>query len=131
MFFFNGGESVRVARYNWVLIFTCLLLFCVHTNAPAQGNIVILDQNIKAVAAVSSGRYIKIAWTVKLQNTVNRSITFDVTIGFLNSKEEKIESANKTSTLEAKEVKTVSDTILLQSSVANQIASCSVSVQEK
>lgn len=122
---------MKVARYNWIPFYTCLLLFCFHTDAPAQGNIVILDQNIKAVAAVSSGRYIKIAWTVKLQNTINRSIAFDVTIGFLNSKEENIETANKTSTLEANEVKTVSDTVLLKSSVANQIASCSVSIQEK
>jgi len=117
-------------RYR-LIAFSCLLLICLISNAFAQGKIAVLDQNIKAVASVSSGRYIKIAWAVKLQNKTNQPVNCDVMIQFLNIRQKEIGLAGKTINLEAKETKLVSDTVLLKSDIANQITTCTVSVAEK
>jgi len=122
---------MKGAKHYWVFLFPCLWLFCNTYDGLAQDNITVLEQDIKAVSAVSSGRYIKIAWAVKLQNKANKPIICDVTIIFLNVNQENIGKSSKTSTLESNEIKTVSDTVLLQGSIANQIASCMVSIEEK
>jgi hypothetical protein len=122
---------MKGAKHCWVFLFPCLWLFSITFDALAQDHIVVLEQDIKAVSAVSSGRYIKIAWKVKLQNKTNKPIACDVAVLFLNSGQENIGKASKTSTLEPNEIKIVSDTVLLEASVANQIATCAVSVEEK
>jgi len=117
-------------RYS-LNVFSCLLFICLISNALAQGKVAVLDQNIKAVASVSSGRFIKIAWTVKLQNKTNQPVACDVMIQFLDVGQKEIGLTGKTINLEAKETKLVSDTVLLKSDIANQITACTVSVVEK
>lgn len=118
------------AKHCLISLFACLMILCSYSNVLAD-TIAILDHSIRAVSAVSSGRFIKIAWYVKLRNEAPEPQTCEITISFLNGDEEQIGRATKTHTLKPRELKTVSGTVQLRASVAKRIVSCDVSVQIK
>lgn len=110
------------------LLFSCLLLFSSYLNARAQDGIVIVSHSIKPVSAGSSSRFIKIAWKVRLRSEIKKPATVLILFSFLDENEDEITKASKTSTLKAREERTISDTILIRSAEANKIVACDVSV---
>ena len=105
------------------------VLFGNYSNALSGEKISILDHSIKAVATVSSGKFIKIAWTVQLKNELSEPMTCVVSVAFLDGNKEKLGTANKTSTLNPNESKTITDTVVLSTSLAQKIATGEVSVE--
>lgn len=105
-----------------------LLVFCWHTDAYAQGGVAVLDSSVRVVSSTSSGRFFKLAWSVKLRNQTNEEQTCTVLVSFLDADENQISKATKTQVLKPRESKNVRDTVRLRSSVVNQIASTNVSV---
>lgn len=106
------------------LILVCSVLFILGTYSTvlAENGISIIDHSIKAVATVSSGRFIKIAWQVKLKNETNAPLTQLITVSFLDGNKENLGNASKTSKLAAGELTTITDTVVLPTAVAKRIA---------
>jgi len=119
---------VRLSKPYLLLLFPCLLLTGFCQSAQAQDDVLILDYSIKPVSAVSSGRFIKIAWKVKLRNEFSKPKTVLILFSFLDENEDQVEKVSKTRTLKAREERTVSDTVLVRAALANKIAACDVSV---
>ena len=115
----------RLAMSLWI----CIILLGNSSGVLAEERVSILDHSIKAVAAVSSGRYIKIAWSVKLRNEISESMTCVVSVSFLDGNRVKLGTANKTSKLDPNESKTIADTVVLSTSLAKRIATGEVSVE--
>ncbi len=119
---------MRHPRCYLLLLFSCLLLFSSYPDARAQGGVAIVSHSIKPVSAGSSARFIKIQWKVKLRNEINKPATVAILFSFLDENEDQVTKAEKTATLKAREMKTVSDTVLIRSAEANKIIACDVSV---
>lgn len=115
----------RLAMSLWI----CIILLANSSGVLAEEKVSILDHSIKAVAAVSSGRYIKIAWSVKLRNEISESMTCVISVSFLDGNRVKLGTANKTSKLDPNESKTITDTVVLSTSLAKRIATGEVSVE--
>jgi len=111
-----------------ICLWALFIFFCFNSNGFAEDKVSILEHNIKAVATVSSGKYIKLAWSVKLKNQINEAMTCVVSFSFLDGNKVKLGTANKTSTLEPNESKTISDTVVISTSLAQRIANGEVTV---
>ena len=119
---------MRSAIRRLLLLSLFLLSIGWHTDASARDGIVILDSSIRAVSRTSSGRFVNIAWSVKLKNEADRPQTGVILVSFLDANDKQIGKASKTQLLKARELKKVTDTVRLRATVAEEIASCDVSV---
>jgi len=120
---------MRNAKPVILFLLIGIVLFGNYSSALTGEKISILDHSIKAVATVSSGKFIKIAWTVQLRNEIDTPMTCVISVAFLDGNKEKLGTANKTSTLDPKESKTITDTVVLSTSLAQRIATGEVSVE--
>lgn len=107
----------------------CLLSFLT-MNAWAGDKISVVQYELKPVEAVDYGRYIKTEWTAKLRNGVSETVKFAVTIVFVDSDNEILKEATRECELQAHETKSFKDTVLLESDVANKIASTRLKIDE-
>ena len=119
---------MRNAIRRLMLLLLCSMLFCSYSNALPDP-IAVLDSSIHPVSEGSSVRFIKIAWKVKLQNQTPEEQTGTIILSFLNEADEVISKTTKTETLGPREKKTVSGSVRLRASIAQQIANCGVSVK--
>jgi hypothetical protein len=119
---------MRPAPHRLLLLLLFLITICWPADVSARDGVVILDQSIRAVSRTSSGRFVNIAWNVKLKNEADRPQTCAILVSFLDADDRQIGKATKTQLLKARELKTVTDTVRLRSSVAERIATCDVSV---
>jgi len=120
---------MRNARRYAMFLLIGIVLFSNYSGALAEDKVSILDHSIKAVATVSSGKFIKIAWTVHLRNEIGQPMTCVVSVAFLDGNKEKLGTANKTSTLNPNESKTITDTVVLSAPLAQRIATGEVTVE--
>ena len=121
---------MRNANHCLTAVIACLLIFCSYTPVSASA-VVVLDQSIGPVSVVSQGRFYKIGWRVKLRNEAPEPQTCEITLYFLNRDDEVIGETSKTQTLQARESKTVKGSVQFRKSIAQQIATCDVSVEMK
>ena len=114
------------------------LFFTLSSTSMAESRFTIDKESIKSIVdqsnvgshGLSSGDYTEIAWKVKLQNNSDNPLSFDVTVSFVNSEKDKLGETTRTCKIGAGESKIVSNLILLNSAVANQIDSGYVSIKK-
>jgi len=116
------------AKRCLILPMACLLLFASHGSASAV-SVIVLDQSIRPVSAVSGGRFYRIVWDVKLRNLAPKPQVCEITVSFQNAAEEEVGKTTKTQRLTAREVRTVRGTVQLRASLVRKIASCAVSLK--
>jgi hypothetical protein len=120
---------MRNAKPIILFLLIGIVIFGNYSSVLAGDKVSILEHSIKAVATVSSGRFIKIAWSVQVRNEIDVPMTCVISIAFLDQNKEKLGTANKTSTLDPKEAKTITDTVVLSSALAQRISSGEVTVE--
>ena len=109
-------------KRNKILLAAILVLFTLHSYAFAD-NAMVLKHHIQAVSSVSSGRFIKIAWSVELRNPTPTPQSCKITLSFLNAEDEVISEATKTQELGPRQEKAVEGTVRLRTSIAICVAS--------
>ena len=91
----------------------------------------LIDDSIKAGLSENSGKYIRIAYKVKLRNETNQPMTRDITIAFLDSDNDQVgKQETLTSSFKPGESKTISDTIVIRTSDVKRIASGQVYIDK-
>ena len=126
---------MKISRFFVTLLLIGALFFMVTSSSMAETRFSIDKQSIEAIVKQSmdgngfgSSGYTEIASKVKLQNSSDRPLSFDVTVTFVNSGKDKLGEATKTCKIKAGESKVVSNLVLLDPSVANQIDSGYVTI---
>ena len=118
------------ARLYLIPVSACLLtLFSYVDAALSADRIVVLEQGISAVTAVSTGRFFKIAWRVKIRNETPDPQICKIKFSLLNSEERAVGRGTKSVALEGRETKTVKGTVQLRASAARQIVSSDVALE--
>lgn len=120
------------------LLFIGVLFFGAYSNAMAESRFAIDDQSIKDIidqstkgsSAFSSKNYTEIAWKVKLHNSSDKPITFDITVAFLDSAKDKLGETTRTSKIKPGESKMVSNLVLMPANQAGQIDSGYVAIEK-
>ncbi|NLD35950.1 MAG: hypothetical protein GX654_03690 [Desulfatiglans sp.] len=94
------------------------------SNTFAGGKYNIDEQSIKKIAedAPNKGKT-EIIWKATVKNNADKPVTFDVTVDFVNSENEKVGQASKTRTIPAGESKIVSNRVVLNGADAKEINS--------
>lgn len=105
-----------------ILLIIGLLVSTSHTFAEEKYNID--EQSIKKIAngAPDNGKT-EIVWKATVKNNADKPVTFDVSVDFVNSENEKVGQASKTRTIPAGESKIVSNRVVLDGSDAKEINS--------
>lgn len=119
-----------VSSRTFFLPLAVTLFLALTCTALAGGKIQVVKYELKPVETVDSGRYIKTEWSAKIRNRASETVTFEITIFFVDSSNETIKEATSSCELQAQETKTFSDTLLLETSIANKVASTRVSLDE-
>lgn len=123
---------MRYRIKNSALLISHIFLFMVfYSHALAENYITVLERSVKPVAAVSSGRYIKTIWEVKLCNESDKIVACVVTIIFKDKNEDSLKKTSKEIEIKGHEENTYSDTVLLKSSIVNKIVSTDISIKVK
>jgi hypothetical protein len=99
-------------------------------HAWAGDKIAVVKYELKPVASVDSGRFIKTEWNAKIRNRSSESVVFSITIVFVDSRNETLKEATSQCELAAQTTKSFKDTVLVESSIANRIASTRVQLKE-
>jgi hypothetical protein len=108
--------------------FICVLfiigLMVTTTNTFAEEKYNINEQSIKKIAngATDVGKT-EIIWKATVKNNTDKPVTFDVSVDFVNSANEKVGQATKTRTIAAGESKVISNRMVLDGSDAKDINS--------
>jgi hypothetical protein len=118
------------ARIFFMSVVIVSLLSYLAINALAGGKIVILEYNLKPVTAIDSGRRIKTEWSATVENRDHKPVRFLFTIIFIDGNNEEISQVKTQCELKAKETKTFSDTVVLEATIAQKIASTRVTIDE-
>jgi len=123
---------MRHYRMYFLLLVSCLFIICCpYSKTLAKDNIavLVLDHSVKPVDTVSSGRFLEIVWEVKLCNKEEEPVNLIITILFMDKNEDTLEKAEKKCAIKANETRIYSDTLLLRTSIAEEVASTSIDVQ--
>ncbi len=105
-------------------IFLIIGLMVSTSNTFAEEKYSIDKQSIKKIADdASKTDKTEIFWKATVKNNTDQPVTFDVTVDFVNSENEKIGQATKTRTIPAGESKVVSNKIVLDGADAKDIDS--------
>lgn len=107
-----------------------LLLFFWVTPAWAGEKISVVQYELKPVATVDSGKYIKTEWNAKIRNRASESVRFSLRIVFIGSGDETLKESTSQCELQAHETKAFKDTVLVEASIASKIASTKVKIDE-
>jgi hypothetical protein len=105
-----------------VLLIIGLMVSTSNTFAEEKYNID--GQSIKKIAdgAADNGKT-EIVWKATVKNNTDKPVTFDVSVDFINSQNEKVGQATKTRTIPAGESKIVSNRMVLDGSEVKDINS--------
>jgi cell division protein FtsB len=123
-------DTMRNARRFCLPIAVVYLLTFFAVNAWGGEKIAVVQYELKPIASVDSGRYIKTEWNAKIRNRASEAVKFSVTILFVDSNNETLKETTKQCELKAQQTKSFTDTVLVESSVANKIASTRVQLKE-
>ncbi len=118
------------ARISIMWIVAVILIAYFAINAIAGGKLAMLEYNLKPVASLDAGRRIKTEWSAKVRNRAPETVSFTITIFFVDANNEEITQAKAQCELNARETKTFTDTVILDAALANKIASTRVSMDE-
>ncbi len=105
-----------------VLLIIGLMVTTSNTFAEEKYNID--EQSIKKISegAVDTDKT-EIIWKAAVKNNTDKPVTFDVTVDFVNSDNEKVGQATKTRTIAAGETKVVSNRVVIDGADAKDIDS--------
>jgi hypothetical protein len=118
------------ARIFIVSVVIVSLLAYLAINALAGGKVAILEYTLQPVATIDAGRRIKTEWSATAQNRDHKPVRFLLTIIFVDGNNEEISQVKTQCELKAKETKIFSDTMVLEASIAQKIASTRVTIDE-
>ena len=128
---------MKSSRFFTIILLIAGLFFMLSSNSMADTRFSIDKQSIKNIVEQSlngngsgfkpSG-YTEIASKVKLQNSSDKRLTFDVTVTFVNAEKDKLGEATKTCKIKPGESKTVSSLVLLEPYEASKIDSGYVTI---
>ncbi|GEM_PF-3317708 len=105
-----------------ILLIIGLMVTTSHTFAEEKYSID--EQSIKKITDIASDRdKTEIIWKAIVKNNSDQPVTFDVTVDFVNSQNEKVGQATKTRTIPAGESKVVSNRMVLDGSDVKDINS--------
>lgn len=105
-----------------VLMVIGLLISTSNTFAEEKYNI--NEQSIKKISDNASGTdKTEILWKATVKNNTDKTVTFDVSVDFVNSDNEKVGQATKTRTIAAGESKSVTNRVVLDGADAKDINS--------
>jgi hypothetical protein len=98
---------MKVSKCYVALLFIGALFLGAYSNAMAESRFAIDGQSIKDIVEqsakgsidFSSNNYTEIAWKVKLHNSSDKPISFDITVAFLDTAKDKLGETTKTSTI--------------------------------
>jgi hypothetical protein len=94
------------------------------SNTFAEEKYSIDGQSIKKIADSATDKAkTEIIWKATVKNNTDKPVTFDVSVDFVNSENEKVGQATKTRTIPAGESKVVSNRVVLDGSDAKDINS--------
>ena len=118
------------ARTLFMSVAVIFLMAVSPMHAFAEGKIAVLQYQLKPVAAVDSGRYIKTQWDAKVSNRASELVKFTLTVVFVDSSNKILKEAASQCELNAHETRSFTDTVLVEAAVANKIASTRVKIVE-
>lgn len=129
---------MKMSRFFVTLLLIGGLFLMVSSSSMAENRFTIdkesiqsiIDQSMNGAKGFKPDGYTEIAWKVKLQNSSDEPLAFDVTVAFVNSEKDKLGEATKTCKIKPGESKMVSNLILLDSTTAKQIDSGYVSIEK-
>lgn len=111
------------------------LVFMVTSNSMAKTRFTLDKDSIESIIEQSrhgkgliSDGYTEIASKIKLQNSSDKPLTFDVAVTFVDAKSNKLGETTKTCRIDAGESKTVSNLVLLDPETADKIDSGYVTI---
>jgi hypothetical protein len=118
-------EATNMKNTKYIIgIFLIIGLMVSTSNTFAEEKYSIDKQSIKKIADdASKTDKTEIFWKATVKNNTDQPVTFDVTVDFVNSENEKIGQATKTRTIPAGESKVVSNKIVLDGADAKDIDS--------
>jgi hypothetical protein len=124
-------EGIMGNIRTFFLLFAAIFLLSFFTfHALAADKISVVQYELKPIASVDSGRYIKTEWSAKLRNNVSETVKFSMTIIFVDSDNETLKETTSKGELNPHQTKTFKDTVLVEASVAGRIASTRATVEE-
>ena len=118
------------SRIMLIPVLAVFLMICFSMNSWAYDKIAVMEYSLKPIESLESGRLIKTRWTAKLRNRVSEPVSFSITIIFVGRNNEELKQAKVLGELKALETKTFSDTVTLETALANRIASTRVSIDD-
>lgn len=130
---------MNVSKFFIALFLVGGLFFMLSSNSMAENRFTIDNESIKSIveqsrsgrSAFSSEGYTEIAWKVKLSNSSDKPLAFDITVAFVNVEDDTLGKTTRTSKLQPGESKMVSNLVLLKADQAKQIDSGYVSIAKK
>jgi hypothetical protein len=129
---------MKHSRFFVTLLLIGGLFFLVSSNAMAETRFALEKESIKNIIeqnrqgkGLTSDGYTEIASKVKLRNSSDTPLVFDVAVTFFNAKQDKLGEATRTCRIDAGESKTVSTLVLLDPTVADQIDSGYVTISNE
>jgi cell division protein FtsB len=123
-------DAMRITGRFYLPVAAVILLFFFALHAWAGEKVAVVQYQLKPIASVDSGRFIKTEWNAKIRNRASEAVKFSVTILFVDSNNETLKETTKQCELKAQQTKSFTDTVLVESSVANKIASTRVQLKE-
>ena len=126
---------MKHSRFFVTLLLIGGLFFLVSSSATAKTRYTLEKESIKNIIeqsrhgkGLTSDGYTEITSKVKLHNSSDTPLTFEVAVAFVNAKQDKLGEATKTCRIQAGESKTVSTLVLLDPNMADQIDSGYVTI---
>lgn len=115
---------MRNFKYYLSILVIIGLFIGMNSNSFAEEKYTIDDQSIQnLINQTNNFGTTEIEWKAKVKNNTDKPITFDVTVDFLNSDNEKLGETSKTRRIPAGKSKVVSNKVLLSSSKVKEIIS--------
>lgn len=118
------------ARIITILIAAVFMIALIPFGSWAAEKVIVVEYNLKPIGYINSGRSLKTEWSAKVRNRASESVSFDITIVFVDSSNSELKHVTSKGQLKAKETKTFSDTVFLDSSIAAKIASTRALIDE-
>lgn len=127
---------MKISRIFMTTLMIVGFVFMVSSNTMADNRFTIDKESIanivknseRGLSGFDTSGHTEIAWKVKLHNSSDKPIAFDVTVTFVNADKDKLGETTKTCRIGAGESKRVSNMTLLDSAMVDQIDTGYVSI---
>jgi cell division protein FtsB len=123
-------DAMRITGRFYLPVAAVILLFFFALHAWAGEKVAVVQYQLKPIASVDSGRFIKTEWNAKIRNRASETVKFSVTIVFVDSNNETLKETTSECELKAQQTKSFKDTVLVESDIASKIASTRVKLDE-